>query len=68
MRSTTSAAGKTTSIRVNTRLLDEAVRQLGAKSRTEAARIALEEIVRMHRFRKIVKKYTGKGGFANSDE
>jgi Arc/MetJ family transcription regulator len=35
----------TTSIRVNTRLADEAKKILGVKSRSEAARIALREIL-----------------------
>jgi Arc/MetJ family transcription regulator len=38
-----------TSIRLNTRLADEAVRVLGAKSRTEAVRVALREIVSVKR-------------------
>ncbi|MFZ3340178.1 MAG: hypothetical protein WA213_04795 [Terriglobales bacterium] len=38
-------AEATTSIRVNTRLADEAKKILGAKSRSEAARIALHEIL-----------------------
>jgi hypothetical protein len=35
----------TTSIRVNTRLADQAKKILGVKSRSEAARIALHEIL-----------------------
>lgn len=34
-----------TSIRLNTKLADKAVKALGARSRTEAVHIALEEIV-----------------------
>jgi hypothetical protein len=68
MRSATSAAGKATSIRLNTKLADEAVRLMGAKSRTEAIHEALEEAVQLRRFKKFLKKYGGKGEFANSDE
>jgi len=42
-------APATTSIRVATRLADEAVKVLGVKSRTEAARVALREIVSLKR-------------------
>jgi Arc/MetJ family transcription regulator len=62
------AAVKTTSIRLDTKLADEAVRLMKVKSRTEAIHVALEEVVSAMRFKKIVKKYAGKGEFANSDE
>ena len=39
----------TTSIRLDTRLADEAVRALGVKSRTEAIHVALREIVGLKR-------------------
>jgi metal-responsive CopG/Arc/MetJ family transcriptional regulator len=68
MRGVPSAAGKATSIRLNTKLADEAVRLMGAKSRTEAIHEALEEAVQLRRFKKFLKKYGGKGEFANSDE
>ena len=42
------AAAKT-SIRLNTRLADEAARVLGAKSRTEAVRLALRQILSLKR-------------------
>jgi len=42
------AAAKT-SIRLDKRLADEAVKVLGVKSRTEAARLALREIVSLKR-------------------
>jgi Arc/MetJ family transcription regulator len=42
------AATKTT-IRLDTRLADEAVKVLGVKSRTEAAGVALREIVSLKR-------------------
>jgi Arc/MetJ family transcription regulator len=57
-----------TSIRLNTKLADEAVRVLGAKSRTEAVHIALEEIVKLNRFKKIMARTGGKLKFAGSDE
>jgi len=61
-------AGTLTSIRLDTKLADEAVRALGAKSRTEAVHIALKEIVGLKKFKKLMKKYGGKGTFAGSDE
>ena len=54
-----------TSIRLDTKLADEAVRLLGAKSRTEAVHIALEEIVKLSEFKKVMKKNEGKLKFAN---
>jgi Arc/MetJ family transcription regulator len=57
-----------TSIRLDTKLADEAVRALGAKSRTEAVHIALTEIVRLKGFKKLMKKYEGKLTFANYDK
>jgi Arc/MetJ family transcription regulator len=57
-----------TSIRLDTKLADKAVRALGAKSRTEAVHIALREIVGMKRFKAVIKKYEGKLSFAGSNE
>jgi Arc/MetJ family transcription regulator len=57
-----------TSIRLDTKLADKAVRVLGAKSRTEAVHIALREIVGMKRFKAVIKKYEGKLTFAGSNE
>jgi Arc/MetJ family transcription regulator len=57
-----------TSIRLDTKLADEAVRALGVKSRTEAVHVALREIVALKRFKGLMKKYGGKGTFANYDE
>lgn len=54
-----------TSIRLNTKLADKAVRVLGAKSRTEAVHMALEEIVRLNSFKKLMKEHEGKLTFAN---
>lgn len=52
-----------TSIRLDTDLADEAVKVLGAKSRTDAVHIALREIVGLKRFKKLMKKYEGKVSF-----
>jgi Arc/MetJ family transcription regulator len=57
-----------TSIRLDTKLADEAVRVLGVKSRTEAVHLALREIVGLKRFKALMKKYEGKGTFAGFDE
>jgi Arc/MetJ family transcription regulator len=57
----------TTTIRVKARLADEAVKILGAKSRTDAVRIALREIVTMKRFKAVMKKNSGKLKFAGLD-
>jgi len=54
-------AGTMTSIRINTRLVDEAARVLGAKSRTDAVRMVLR------RFKKLLKKHTSKLEFAGHD-
>jgi Arc/MetJ family transcription regulator len=61
-------AATLTSIRLDTKLADEAKRALGAKSRTEAVHMALKEIVKLNDFKKLMKKYGGKGSFAGSDE
>jgi Arc/MetJ family transcription regulator len=52
-----------TSIRLDTKLADQAVKVLGAKSRTDAVHIALREIVALKRFKKLMKKYEGKVSF-----
>ena len=57
-----------TSIRLDMKLADEAVRALGAKSRTEAVHVALREIVGLQRFKALMKKYEGKAFFAGSNE
>ncbi|MFZ0746527.1 MAG: type II toxin-antitoxin system VapB family antitoxin [Terracidiphilus sp.] len=60
--------GTLTSIRLDTKLADEAVRVLGVKSRTEAVHVALKEIIGLKRFKDLMAKYGGKGSFAGSDE
>jgi Arc/MetJ family transcription regulator len=57
-----------TSIRLDTKLADEAVRVLGAKSRTEAVHMALKEITGNRRFKKLMKEHEGKLKFEGSDE
>ena len=55
-----------TSIRLDTDLADEAVKVLGAKSRTEAVHVALREIVALKRFKDLMKKNAGKLKFSGS--
>ncbi|MGO8757762.1 MAG: type II toxin-antitoxin system VapB family antitoxin [Terracidiphilus sp.] len=57
-----------TSIRLDTKLADEAVRVLGVKSRTEAVHVALKEIAALNRFKKLMARTGGKLKFAGSDE
>ena len=57
-----------TSIRLDTKLADEAVRALGVKSRTEAVHLALREIVGLKRFKALMKKFEDKATFAGYDE
>ena len=57
-----------TSIRLDTKLADEAARALGVKSRTEAVHVALREIVGNRRFKDVIKKYEGKLKFAGHEE
>ncbi len=56
-----------TSIRLDTKLADEAVRALGVKSRTEAVHVALREIIGLKRFKKLMKDNGGKLKFENYD-
>ena len=57
-----------TSIRLDLKLADEAVKALGARSRTEAIHIALREIVALKSFKALMRKYRGKLEFAGLDE
>lgn len=57
-----------TSIRLDTKLADEAVRALGVKSRTEAVHLALQEAVDNRRFKDLMRKNEGKLKFANYDK
>ena len=49
-----------TSIRLDTRLADEAVKVLGAKSRTEAVHAALREVVALKKFKNLMARNAGK--------
>ncbi len=51
---------KMTSIRLDTKLADDAVKVLGAKSRSEAVHIALREVVALKKFKEMMSKYGGK--------
>jgi Arc/MetJ family transcription regulator len=57
-----------TSIKINARLVDEAAKILGAKSRTQAVQIVLRKIVSLRRFKKLMKKHAGKLEFARHDQ
>jgi Arc/MetJ family transcription regulator len=57
-----------TSIWLDTKLADEVVRLLGAKSRTEAVHMALTEIAGNRRFKELMKKNAGKLKFEGCDE
>ena len=53
-----------TSIRLDTRLADEAAKVLGVRNRTEAIHVALREVVALKRFKGLMKKNAGKLKFA----
>jgi len=57
-----------TSIRLDTKLADEAAKLLGAKSRTEAVHTALREPVATENFKRLTRKYRGKLELAGLDE
>ena len=57
-----------TSIRLDTRLADQAAKALGVKTRTEAVHVALREIVALQRFKKLMRKHAGKFSFAGHGE
>jgi Arc/MetJ family transcription regulator len=52
---------------MNGRLVGEAGRVLGAKSRTDAVHMALREIVALRSFKKLMKKHASKLKFAGYD-
>ncbi len=54
---------KMTSIRLDTKLADDAVKALGAKSRSEAVHIALREVVALKKFKELMAKHGGKMKF-----
>ena len=57
-----------TSIRLDTRLADEAARLLGVKNRTEAVHAALREVVALKRFKALMARHGGKLKFEGHDE
>jgi len=61
-------AGTMTSIRLDTRLADEAAHILGVKSRTEAVHLALQEIVALKKFKNLMAKNAGKLKFEGHGE
>lgn len=61
-------AATLTSIRLDTKLADEAVEVLGVKTRTEAVHAALREIVATERFKQLMGEYGGKCSFEGVDE
>jgi Arc/MetJ family transcription regulator len=52
-----------TSIRLDTKLADDAVKTLGAKTRSEAVHIALREVVALKKFKDLMTKQGGKMKF-----
>jgi Arc/MetJ family transcription regulator len=57
-----------TSIRLKTKLADEAAKVLGVKTRTEAIHEALERVIRTEKRKAIMRKYAGKLSFPGYDE
>ncbi len=51
---------KMTSIRLDTKLADDAVKALGAKNRSEAVHMALREVVALKKFKELMSNYGGK--------
>lgn len=54
---------KMTSIRLDTKLADDAVKALGARNRSEAVHIALQEVVALKKFKELMSKHGGKMKF-----
>lgn len=52
-----------TSIRLDTKLADDAVKTLGVRSRSEAVHVALREVVALKRFKDLMAKHGGKMKF-----
>jgi len=57
------AGVRMTSIRLDTKLADDAVKTLGARSRSEAVHIALREVVALRKFKQLMAKHGGKMKF-----
>jgi len=58
----------TTTVRIKASLADEAVKVLGAKSRADAVRRVLREIVAMKRIRAVMKNNSGRPKSNGRDE
>ncbi len=54
------ASVRMTSIRLDTKLADDAVKALGAKNRSEAVHMALQEAVALRKFKELMSKCGGK--------
>jgi Arc/MetJ family transcription regulator len=54
------ASVRMTSIRLDTKLADDAVKALGAKNRSEAVHIALREVVALKKFKELMARQGGK--------
>jgi Arc/MetJ family transcription regulator len=52
-----------TSIRLDTKLADEAAKVLGAKNRTDAVHRALKEVVALKKFKELMARHGGKLSF-----
>lgn len=61
-------AATLTSIRLDKKLADEAVKALGVKTRTEAVHEALREAVALKRFKDLMLKNAGKHKFEGYGE
>jgi Arc/MetJ family transcription regulator len=61
-------ARRMTSMRLDTRLADEAAKVLGVDSRTEAVHAALREVVALKKFKSLMNKNAGKLSFARYHE
>ncbi|MBF0559404.1 MAG: type II toxin-antitoxin system VapB family antitoxin [Nitrospirae bacterium] len=55
---------KMTSIRLDTKLADAAVKALGVKNRSEAVHTALHEVVALNRLKDLMTKHGGKLKFS----
>jgi len=49
-----------TSIRLDTKLADDAAKALGARNRSEAVHLALKEVVALNKFKQLMSKHGGK--------
>jgi Arc/MetJ family transcription regulator len=61
-------AVRTTSIRLDTDLANEAMKVFGVKSGSEAVHLALREIVALKRFKNLMQNHRGKLSFAGHDK